>query len=154
MAANTLLSVDTKHSEYSNALVVRNLSIALVGPNDLLRTAVATALAACHAGGEVRHFSSYPPTLDDVPRLLEQHFDVIIIDLESNQEYALELVERVCANGIATVMVYLDKEDPELIIRCMRSGVRDILTFPFTQSTVSEAFIRAAARLPAAHESK
>jgi Flp pilus assembly CpaE family ATPase len=154
MAANTLLNVDTKQSEYSNAFDVRNLSIALVGPNDLLRTAVATALAACHAGGEVRQFSSYPATLDDVPRLLEQHFDVIVIDLESDREYALELVERACSNGIATVMVYLEKEDPELIIRCMRSGVRDILTFPFTQNTVPEALFRAAARLPAAPESK
>jgi hypothetical protein len=39
-------------------------------------------------------------------RLLEQRNDVIIIDLDSNPEYALELVESICANGAATVMVY------------------------------------------------
>jgi hypothetical protein len=46
---------------------------------------------------------------DDVPRLLEQHYDVIIIDLDSDPEYALELVESICANGAATVMVYSEK---------------------------------------------
>jgi hypothetical protein len=34
MAANSLLNVDVKDSEYSNILNVRNLSIALIGPND------------------------------------------------------------------------------------------------------------------------
>jgi len=154
MAANTLLSVDTKHPEHSNALHVRNLSVALVGPNDFLRSAVATAIADCHPGGEIRQFSSYPSTLDDASRLLEQRYDVIIIDLQSDREYALELVERVCADGVATVMVYLEREDPELIIRCMRSGVRDILTFPFPQSTTADALSRAAARIPAVPESK
>jgi hypothetical protein len=48
-----------------------------------------------------------PPLLDEVPRLLEQRNDVIIIDLDSNPEFALELVESICANGSATVMVYL-----------------------------------------------
>lgn len=154
MAANSLLSVDTKHSDYTNALNVRNLSIALVGPNPMLRTAVATALADCPGAGDVRQFPSYPSSLDDAARLLEQHYDVIIFDLESDREYAFELVERVCAHDATTVMVYLEKEDPELIIRCMRSGVRDILTFPFTQNTVGDALFRAAARLPAAPEPK
>ena len=149
MVSNSTLNVDMKYSEYPSFLDVRNLSIALIGPNDLLRNAVATALADCHAGGEVRQFSSYPSTLGDVPRLLEQHYDVIVIDLESDREYALEIVESICGNGIATVMVYLEREDHELIIRCMRSGVRDILTFPFTQGAVAEALIRAAARQPA-----
>ncbi|MGA2219257.1 MAG: AAA family ATPase, partial [Terracidiphilus sp.] len=154
MASNSLLNVDLKDSEYPNDPNVRNLSIALIGPNDMLRKAVATALSDCHAGGRVRQFSSYPSTLDDVPRLLEQGYDVIIIDLESDREYALELVESICANSLATVMVYLERENRELIIRCMRSGVRDILTFPFTQSTVTEALIRAAARLPATPQPK
>jgi pilus assembly protein CpaE len=81
------------------------LSIALIGPDDGRRRSIATALAECQES-DVREFSSYPPGLDDVPRLLEQHHDVIIIDLDSDPEYALELVESICANGLATVMVY------------------------------------------------
>ncbi|MGA9668024.1 MAG: AAA family ATPase [Terracidiphilus sp.] len=141
--------IDSKYPDSPDFLDVGTLSIALIGPNASLRKAVARSLSDCHAGGEVREYSSYPPSLDDVPRLLEAEYNVIIIDMESDRDYALELVEAVCANGIATVMVYTAHEDPELILQCMRSGVRDILTQPFTQSTVAAALIRAAARRPA-----
>jgi len=124
------------------------LSIALIGPDEERRNAAAKALAGCQ-GGEVREFSSYPPGLDDVPRLLEQRYDVIIIDLDSNPEYALELVESICANGQATVMVYSAKADSDQLVRCMRAGAREFLTLPFALSTMAEALVRAAARRPA-----
>jgi len=149
MISDSSPNLDTKYPDYPDFFDVGKLSIALIGPDEKLRKEVARALVDCRAGGEVREFSSYPPSLDDVPRLLEERYNVIIIDLESNREYALELVENICANGVATVMVYTSREDPELILQCMRSGVRDILTLPFTQSTVAAALIRAAARRPA-----
>ena len=116
------------------------LSIALIGPDEDRRKAAASALAECQ-GGEIREFSSYPPSLDDVPRLLEQHYDVIIIDLDAQPEYALELVESICANGTATVMVYSMKTDSELLVRCMRAGAREFLTLPFAQNTMAEALV-------------
>jgi pilus assembly protein CpaE len=97
------------------------LSIALIGPDEGRRKAAASALAGAQ-GGDIREFSTYPPSLDDVPKLLEQRYDVIIIDLDSHPEYALELVESICANGTATVMVYSVKADSELLVRCMRAG--------------------------------
>jgi Flp pilus assembly CpaE family ATPase len=139
-------NLDTKYPDFFD---IGTLSIALIGPDEQRRNAVARVLAECHGGGEVREFSSYPPSLDDVPRLLERHYNAIIIDLDSDREYALELVESICANGVATVMVYSEKDDPELLLRCMRSGVREILTLPVTQSTMAEALVRAAARRPA-----
>jgi pilus assembly protein CpaE len=126
-----------------------NLSIVLIGPDDTRRRAAAVALAACQEN-TVREFSSYPPGLDDVPRLLEQNHDVIIIDLDSDPEYALELVESIGANGTATVMVYSAKTDAELLVRCMRAGAREFLTLPFSHSTMAEALVRASARRPAA----
>jgi len=57
------------------------LSIALIGPDEERRKA-ATALAGCQ-GGEIREFSSYP-LAGRCAKLLEQHYDVIIIDLDSN----------------------------------------------------------------------
>ena len=130
-----------------------NLSIVLIGPDDTRRRAAAVALAACQEN-TVREFSSYPPGLDDVPRLLEQNHDVIIIDLDSDPEYALELVESICANGTATVMVYSAKTDAELLVRCMRAGAREFLTLPFSHSTMAEALVRASARRPAALDRK
>jgi pilus assembly protein CpaE len=121
------------------------LSIALIGPDELRRKEVANALLRCD-GTEVREYLAYPASLDEVPRLIEQRNDVIIIDLDSNPEFALELVESICANGSATVMVFSSKPDPELLVRCMRAGAREFLTPPFAHSTMSEALVRAQAR--------
>jgi pilus assembly protein CpaE len=121
------------------------LSIALIGPDDKRRQEAATALLLCDRP-EVREYSSYPASLDEVPRLLEQRNDVIIIDLDSNPEFALELVESICANGSATVMVFSSKADPDLLVRCMRAGAREFLTPPFNHNTMAEALVRAAAR--------
>lgn len=131
--------------QYPDSFGADALSIALISPDDLRRREAANALAGCQ-GSEVQEFSSYPPGLDDVPKLLEQHHDVIIIDLDSSQEYALELVENIGANTSATVMVYSAKADPDLLVRCMRAGAREFLTLPFDQSAMAEALVRAAAR--------
>ncbi|MGD0830001.1 MAG: hypothetical protein ABR907_03590 [Terracidiphilus sp.] len=134
--------------QYPDSLGADVLSVALIGPDEDRRKALATALNNCQSG-EIREFSSYPPSLDDVPKLLEQHYDVIIIDLDSHPEYALELVESICANGASTVMVYSVKADSELLVRCMRAGAREFLTLPFAQNTMAEALVRASARRPA-----
>jgi pilus assembly protein CpaE len=125
------------------------LSIALIGPDEQRRKEAAHALLLCD-GVEVREFLDYPPSLEDVPRMLEQRNDVIVIDLDSRPEYALEMVESICANSSSTVMVYSSKPDPELLVRCMRAGAREFLSPPFKHSTMAEALIRAAGRRTAA----
>jgi len=122
-----------------------SLSIALIGPDEQRRKEAASALLMCD-GARVREYSAYPATLDEVPRLMEQRNDVIIIDLDSNPEFALELVESICANGSATVMVFSSKPDPELLVRCMRAGAREFLTPPFERSAMAEAMVRATSR--------
>jgi pilus assembly protein CpaE len=97
-------------------------------------------------GTEVREYAAYPASLEEVPRLLEQRNDVIIIDLDSDPEFALELVENLCANGATTVMVYSSKPDPELLVRCMRAGAREFLSPPFVHKTMAEALVRAQSR--------
>jgi pilus assembly protein CpaE len=121
------------------------LSIALIGPDEHRRKEAAAALLKCD-GVEVREYSAYPASLDEVPRLLEMRNDVIIIDLDGNPEFALELVESICANGSATVMVFSSKADPDLLVRCMRAGAREFLTPPFAHNTMAEALVRAQSR--------
>jgi Flp pilus assembly CpaE family ATPase len=139
--------------QYPDSFGADVLSIALIGPNEDCRKAAARALTECQ-GCEIREFTSYPASLDDVPKLLEQQYDVIIMDLDSQPEYALELVENLCANGTSTVMVYSMKTDPELLVRCMRAGAREFLTLPFAQNTMAEALIRASARRPSTRPQK
>jgi pilus assembly protein CpaE len=139
--------------QYPDSFGQEALSIALIGPDDERRNAAGMVLVGCN-GGEIREFSSYPPSLDDVPRLLDQNYDAILIDLDSDQEYALELVEALCATGNATVMVYSAKTDADLLVRCMRAGAREFLTIPFSHATMAEALVRASARRPAVRPAK
>ncbi len=120
------------------------MSIALIGPNERQRHALASALAKCH-GANVREFSTYPTSIEDAPRLLEQAFDVIIIDLDGDTEFALDLVDSISVNDAATVMVYSAKSDPNLVVRCMRAGAREYLTAPYDEDTIAEALVHAAA---------
>lgn len=124
------------------------LSVALIGPNDTRRRIVANALAGSSASN-VREYTAYPNKLSDVPRLLDQGFDVVIIDLDSDQNYALELVENLASTGTATVMVYSMNNDPNLLMNCMRAGAREFLPHPIALGTLNEALARAAARRPA-----
>jgi Flp pilus assembly CpaE family ATPase len=128
--------------KYADSIGAKLLSIALIGPNEALRWDVSSVLADCR-GVTVREFPSYPTALDDVPRLLERYFDVIIVDLDSDQEFALKLVASICAENTATVMVYSEKVDRELMARCMRAGAREYLMVPFDQSTLGKALDRA-----------
>src|ERR1035438_6702737 len=80
-----------------DALGANLLSVALIIPDEQRRMAVANALANSQAG-LTREYSSYPE-LDEVPRLMQQNHDVVIVDLDSNPEYALDLVESICCHG-------------------------------------------------------
>jgi pilus assembly protein CpaE len=161
------------------------LSIALIGPDERRRKAVAGALAdfrsktkrdnkglgrgpgnrgaAGHgerslpAGGSeqlsvdaaaIREYTSYPESIDDLPRVLQQHYDVIIVDLDSDPEFALYLVEGICAYCPATVMVYSEKADLQLAVRFMRAGAREFLTLPLAPDDIAGALARVSIRRP------
>lgn len=124
------------------------LTIALIGPNDSRRKMVASALGGSEVS--VREFVAYPNKLGDVPRLLEQNYDVVIIDLDSDQNYALELVETLATAASTTVMVYSMNNDPNLLMSCMRAGAREFLSQPISISALNDALSRASARRPAA----
>ena len=129
-----------------DALGAKVLSVALIGPQEQRRKAVAGALAGSQAS-VTREFTSYP-RFDDLPRLLDPGYDVIIVELDTDPEQALDLVENICGSSSATVMVYSAGSDSELLVRCMRAGAREFLTQPIAPSTIAEALVRASVRRP------
>ena len=135
-----------------DALGSNVLSVALIGPTEVRRKSIVSALASLH-GSMTREFPFYPE-MDDVSRLLEAEYDVIIVELDNNPEYALELVENICGNSSVTVMVYSEQVFPEMLVRCMRAGAREFLTQPITATTIAEAMVRASVRRPAARSVK
>jgi pilus assembly protein CpaE len=148
--SNETVSTDSSSyfsSQYPETIGSTALKIALVGPSEERRAAAMRAMAG-QAGNDIREFQAYPPSLDDVAKMLDQQYDLVIMDLDADPEYALELVESICATGPVTVMVYSEKSDPDLLVRCMRAGAREFLTFPLDSNVVAEALVRAAARRP------
>jgi len=123
------------------------LTIALIGPNEVSRNEMARMLVASGAS-EVHAFSSYPPSLDEMPALLMETHNVVIIELDSNPEFALNLVESVVNAGpvTATIMVYSTKSDSDLLMRCMRAGAREFLVPPFDSNLLVESLKRAVGR--------
>jgi len=144
MPVNTGVSQSNADTRYPDSVGSELLSIALIGPDEGRRLELAAALAECREA-KVREFTTYPRAIDDLPRLLELSFDVILIDLDSDIEFALDLVETICAKDSATVMVYSTLADQDLVVRCMRAGAREYLIPPFDRSTVAEALVRASA---------
>lgn len=138
-----LMATSTQDSE---ALGANILSVALIGPEEQRRKAMARALTGSQAN-VARELQSYP-SLDEVPRLLEEGHDVVIVELDSNPEHALDLVEYICANSNVTVMVYSARNDSEMLVRCMRAGAREFLTQPIAPEAIAEALVRASVRRP------
>lgn len=132
----------------SDELGVQVLSIALIGPEEHRRNAVAKAIARSQIG-MTQEFRSYPAA-GEVSRLLESNYDIIVVELDSNPEHALQLVEYLWTTSSVPVMVYSVRADPEMLVRCMRAGAREFLTVPIASEMIAEALIRAAARRPAA----
>ncbi len=135
-------------SKDPDALGSKVLFVGLIGPEESRRKNIANALAELR-GSVTQEYATYPD-LDDVPRIVESNYDVVIVELDSNPEHALDLVEGICSGGSATVMVYSQQVFPEMLVRCMRAGAREFLTHPITPSTIAEALVRASVRRPSA----
>jgi pilus assembly protein CpaE len=121
------------------------ISIALIDPDDQRREEVAGVLAEFQ-GTTVREFSSFPADLDDLPHMLHQHYDAILIGLDSDPEYAFDVVEGLCACNSATVMVYTAQSCLELAVRFMRAGAREFLTLPLLNAEMADALERVSIR--------
>ncbi len=121
------------------------VSAVVVGSDDARRQSVVRALAT-HGVIIRREFGSYP----DVDALLNasvHEADLVVVDLDPENEAALTVVEELCSRypGL-TVMAYSSRNDPQLMVRCMRAGTREFLTEPLSSDALPEALVRAASR--------
>ena len=149
--ANTLKRATTgsSHSAMSNPLQIPAslstdaLSIAVICQDEHRRNSAISSLRECQSC-LIQEFNSYP-ALKDVPRVLGDNYDVVLIELDRDPEFAIDLVETICAHSLATVMVFSAQVDSGMLLRCMRAGAREFLTMPFDPGTVAQALARASA---------
>lgn len=121
------------------------LSVALIGPHEQRRKAMAAALLEISSVA-IQEFSTYPANPDNLPRALDERCNVIIIDADSDPDIALRIAEALCTRGRATVMAYSADADVKLAIRFMRIGVSEFFTYPFDSTEISEALRRSETR--------
>ena len=124
----------------ADAVAPAPLSVALIGPDEASRTMVAKALADTRRA-VIREFNSYPPEPEHLRRLL-MSFDVVVLDLDSDPDLVLELVEETGASEPAAIVVFSERNDPKLAIRLMRAGTREFLQLPFERGAVAAALAR------------
>jgi pilus assembly protein CpaE len=124
------------------------LSVALLGPDEQRRKVVAGAVSK-RPGLKLHEFSSFPPRLEDLPHMLAQAYEIVIIDVDSEPDYAFALVESLCASGRTYVMAYTANADMKRAVQFMRAGVREFFTLPLDEVEVAAALQRAATHRPA-----
>ena len=125
----------------SGTMGAHSLSIALIGPDLSRRKTMAMALAE-NGRTNVREFETFPVRSEEFRWLVDQSFDVILFDLDSDPDVVLDLVERVRAGNSGTVMVYSEHADTKLAVRFMRAGAREYLLLPLEDGVVAEALER------------
>src|ERR1039458_8874331 len=78
----------------SDGLSTGVLSIAVISPDGQRRKAAMIELSGCHTG-PIREFTAYYPALSEVEKVIGHNYDVVLVDLDSDLEYALELVHTI-----------------------------------------------------------
>lgn len=126
-----------------------DLAIAVIGPNPDRRAEAARAFSE-QTGNIVRQFSTFSSSgSNDLVRVVDEEYNVALIDLDGDPEYSLDLVRRISL-GRATVMVYSGTANHGLLVRSMRAGAREYFEMPLSQTDICEALARVASRQPAA----
>jgi pilus assembly protein CpaE len=119
------------------------LTAILVCPDDYGRRGLANALAAHRT--TVREYADYPIPGSLKPE--ELNVDIALVDLDADQDLALAVIKNICELSPAvTVMACSRRQDPELLMLCMRSGAREFIGEPPVKQVLAEALERAAAR--------
>ena len=120
----------------SQGTAPKGMSVALIGPNDAHRKVVAKALATAQ-GRKVHEFIDYPADLNDLSRMMETKFDVVLVDVDTDESYALQIIAKLADFGPA-VMAYSARSDQELLASCMRAGAVDFLPLPTEDGAAPE----------------
>jgi pilus assembly protein CpaE len=129
------------------------LSIAVVDSDFERRNAITAIVNALRISGKTPKVTMLPD-VGNSQMMMSQGFDVVLISVDKEKEIALRTIEVLCRSGSATPMAYSQRTDDDLLIRCMRAGVREFLRYPFANGILEEAFGRTSSRGQLAPDTK
>jgi pilus assembly protein CpaE len=129
------------------------LSIAILDPNFERRNAVTGIL--CGLGSNaIRPRVTSLMNMEDFRSLVKQDFRIVFVAVDGDPEDAMKTIEAVCSSGSAIAVAYSPSTNDDLLINCMRGGVREFLIYPFSPAVVEAALIRVHGRGLLAPEEK
>jgi len=120
-------------------------AVVLIAPDEGHRRNLRQAVEISRSGvaAEVALYPGYNRLLT----ILNVECDAFLIEIDTNSDAALDLVETICSRKpAATVMVYAGKSQPDLVMRSMRAGAREFLTAETAPNEFADALTRAAIR--------
>jgi pilus assembly protein CpaE len=119
--------------------------VALVCPHAGYRSQLRRSLEV--EGAKVSGEHDVYPGYAGISSLIDMACDAYLVEIDSDQDLALDLVENICARKpTATVMVYSALNDQERMVASMRAGAREFLSGSVAPAQLREALLRATAR--------
>lgn len=120
----------------------RVLSVAVIDATPKRRNSVTRSLSSLQSDLYLPKVTALP-WVGNPDMLIKQGFDVVLVAADGDQEAALETIETLCHAGVKAAMAYSQVADDDMLIRCMRLGVREFLYYPFGRQVLKEALDRA-----------
>jgi len=123
----------------------------VISPNSRMVRELAPLLESHLVGSSINFVSSYPSPRDIAGTLGGTSPQLVFLDLASDPERALQLLaEMVRLGSPVQVLALLPGNDPDLMLRCLRSGAADFLLEPFTAEQLETVLAKIARMQPAA----
>ena len=120
-------------------------SVAVVDPILERRNAIASVVCGLRNNAVTPRVT---PLRDvaDFELLVSQNFDVVLLAVDTDQEAALRTINELSHRSAATAMAYSEMRSDDMLMRCMRAGVREFLIYPFATGAIEEAFTHVSRR--------
>lgn len=119
----------------------------VIGPNSRMAEELEPLIQAQLPGSPTSAIRSYPSPHDLAGAMGSGAPHLVFLDVNSDREQALQLLVEMTRIGPSVqVIALLAGNDPDLILRCLRSGAADFLIQPFTADQL-EAALQKVARL-------
>ncbi len=123
----------------------------VISPNSRMVRELAPLLESHLVGCTINFVNAYPSPRDIGSALGGEMPQLVFLDLASDPDRAIQLLnEMVRLGGAVQVVALLPANDSDLMLRCLRSGAADFLIEPFTADQLETVLAKVARTQPAA----
>lgn len=122
----------------------------VIGPNSRMADELEPLLRVHLPGVPISHLRNYPSPRDLAAAMGAGAPPLVFLDVISDREQAFQLLaEMVRVEPPVQVIALLSANDPDVMLRCLRTGAVDFLIQPFTREQIEAAQVKLARKQPA-----